>query len=113
MSGQQSLEPIEKKTGFMIHGSTGCTCCRDENFIEGLYVSAEEAFRDVDYHARRGTVRSQYSKTGVYTVKEVQYELLPDGRVIIDKRVFDDEKFYETGNVAEELRYFGKEIPRV
>lgn len=103
---------IQKKTGYFIHGSTGCSCCREDNFIEGLYISAEEAFRDVDIHTRNRTVRSQYSETGIYTVQEIEYELLEDGRVIIGNRVFDDEKFYESGAIAEDLRYNGKTISR-
>lgn len=91
---------IEKKTGILIKGSTGCTCCRDENFITGFYSDIEEARGIALSKYERKAVASQYAKNGVYTIMEVEYELLHDvndpdnDRIILQGRVFDGEFLY-------------------
>lgn len=98
---------ISKHTGFFIHGSTGCSCCRNENFVCGIQHSLDEALeRAIRFHESK-TVCSQYSDNGIYSIREIDYEKLPDGRVIIGSRVFEDESFYESGNIATEMDYEG------
>lgn len=106
-----TLAGIRKKTGYIVHGSTGCSCCRSENFVEGIYETSDAAIDRAGEHQKRRTVRSQCSDTGIYTVREIEYERLPDGRVIIGNRVFDNFDFMEFGEeISESLSYEGKAI---
>lgn len=99
---------FQKKIGFIIHGSTGCTCCREDNIIRGISGTLDDALEvAIGLHDSKA-VCSQYSTNGVYSIREVEYELLPDGRIIIYNRVFDDEYFYESGSLANEFQYAGK-----
>ena len=100
---------ITKHEGFVVFGSTGCTCCSSSNFVDGLYPTLEEASARTHYHTENRTVASQFSKSGRYSIQKVEYELLPDGRVIIGSDVFDSENFWETGDdfyfsIAQHLR---------
>jgi len=88
---------ITKHNGFIILGSTGCSCCRYENFVQGIIKTEEEANTLVESHKRNKTVSSQYSATGVYTIKRIEYELISDGRIILCDRVMDNENFVLTG----------------
>lgn len=106
----QLVQTIVKKTGYFVHGCTGCTCCQSENFVNGMYDNVDDAMECAARHEKDRTVRSQYSSTGIYTVRKIQYELLSDGRIIIGNRVFDDESIYETGDIAEDLRYSGESL---
>lgn len=104
---------IENKTGYIIHGSTGCSCCRDENFISGMYgelTQAEDAV--LGYHARK-TVCSQYSTNGIYTIRKIDYEQMSDNRIIINNMVFDCSDFMEFGDIANNMGYFGKYITSI
>lgn len=88
---------ITKHTGFIVLGSTGCSCCRRLNFVQGIFKDEEAAKAAVDYHRSQKTVSSQYSATGNYNIKPVDYELINDGRVIIGDRVIDIDSFVLTG----------------
>lgn len=99
-----------KFNGFIVHGSTGCSCCRNENFVSGIYDDEDSAMENAIYHQKQRTVRSQYSDTGIYSVIQLEYELFEDGRILIGRRVFDDKSFWESGEIAEDLRYDGKVI---
>lgn len=99
-----------KHTGYLIHGSTGCTCCSSENFIEGIKTNSDDAMNTAISHKERKTVCSQYSETGIYSIIEIQYEKLLDGRIIIGDRIFDDEFIYEHGETANDMRFDGKTI---
>lgn len=107
-----SLE-ITKHTGFMIHGSTGCSCCQNDNIIRGIIDTHEEALeRAITFHNEK-TVCSQYSDNGIYSIIEIAYEKLPDGRIIIGNRIFGDEWIYDSGNIAQEMLYEGKIIDTI
>jgi hypothetical protein len=103
-----------KQTGFIIHGSTECTCdgCFTENFVTGMFMSVEGAIEQAKQFVDSGTVRSQYSNSGIYTIRRTKFERLPDGRIIVVKRVFEELNFFETGKIADELRYIGIEVDR-
>jgi hypothetical protein len=88
---------ITKHNGFIILGSTGCSCCRCDNFVQGIFQDEESAKATVESHQRNKTVSSQYSKNGNYTIKPVDYELINDGRVILGDRVLENESFVLTG----------------
>lgn len=88
---------ITKHNGFIILGSTGCSCCRCDNFVQGVFQDEESAKATVESHRRNKTVSSQYSPTGNYTIKPVDYELINDGRIILGDRVLDNDSFVLTG----------------
>lgn len=72
-------------TVYVINCRTGCTCCRSENHIRGIYRTPEEAKARVA-RFRGGTdypVASQYSRTGCYSIEELSCENLSGGRIIV------------------------------
>lgn len=87
---------MEKVKIILVFGSTGCSCCRYDNFVEGVYLDPQAAQSSIDSHRQRRTVSSQYSSTGEYEMREVEAESLPDGRFIVGNRVID-ESCHETG----------------
>lgn len=101
---------IQKKTGYYISGSTGCSCCRNENFISGMIESENDALDRMAGYEKRGEVRSQYSSTGIYTMYKTEYEVLPDGRIILGRYIFDDDCFYETGAIANDISGHGEQV---
>lgn len=104
--------PLPPKTqGYLIHGSTGCSCCRENNFVSGIYETLESAMEAAEDYVKVRRVASQYSNTGIYTIREIEYEQLSDGRVILGKMVFDDKhSLYEYGSIAETLSSEGKSL---
>lgn len=82
---------IQKIQVWFVEARTGCTCCADENFETGPFATealAEDCVRD---YTRRRRLSSQYSRTGVYRVLGPENaEELPDGRIIVDDRVFSE-----------------------
>lgn len=96
---------MEKVKIILVFGSTGCSCCRCENFVEGVYMDPQAAQSSIDSHRQRRTVASQYSATGIYEMREVEAEALPNGRFIVGNRVID-ESCYETGEgIYDDLRW--------
>ena len=106
------MEISDKKIGYIIHGSTGCSCCSNDNFIEGLYEDQDSAIDSVISHRKNHTVCSQYSDTGIYTIREIQYEEISDGRIIIEGYVFNDKNFVIEGNLADLMSNHGKVVLR-
>lgn len=82
---------FDKKIGWYISCSTGCTCCSDENFYQGFYDTREEAQGIIDeyYKGNGNPLASQYAKYGRYSIYEIHYEELPDGRIIVHDKVFE------------------------
>lgn len=80
---------IQHRRGYVVHGSTGCSCCRSSNFIyTASDLTLSDAVRIADDFVKSKRVSSQYSSTGIYWVYELDYEILPDGRVIAQGQVF-------------------------
>jgi phosphodiesterase/alkaline phosphatase D-like protein len=104
--------PAAPKTQrYLIHGSTGCSCCRNENFLCGIYDTLVQAMQRAEEYVKSQRVCSQYSKTGIYTVYEIGYEELIDGRIIIGNHIFDDKhSIYEYGNDIDSIRHDGKSL---
>ena len=95
-------------TGYIVHGSTGCSCCRDSNFVDGIFDTLIEAMESAESDHKRSRVASQYSRNGIYTIREIKYETLVDGRIILNDRVYTDKNsLYENWNAASELESFG------
>ena len=82
---------FEKKTVFVIHCSTGCTCCSSENHYRGFYASQADAQRRVDsfrsLDSKFWPVASQFAPHGCYTISEGTIEIVGDGRAIWGSRV--------------------------
>lgn len=73
---------------FIVECRTGCSCCSSENHYRGPYSSEEIAKGHVERFREMPLLSSQYSKTGNYHIREEAGELLPDGRVISDSKVY-------------------------
>lgn len=75
--------------------STGCTCCSYENFDQGFYKTKEEADNQMFewLNGNNNPLASQYAKYGRYCVYIEKAEILPDGRMIVDGKVYDKDYF--------------------
>ena len=82
-----------KKTLYYISCSTGCSCCAENNFDQGFYLTSEEPNKIVEKWSMGigNPLASQFAKFGRYRVNEVEAEILPDGRVIVEDSIFDKE----------------------
>ena len=100
---------MNKKTGYYIYGRTACSCCREDNFISGMYDTIDAGIEEMAVYEKYARVCSQYSPTGIYTLFELEYEQLEDGRIIIDKYIFEP-GFCESGHTANDVAYRGKSI---
>lgn len=85
---------------FLIHARTGCTCCSNENHYRGPFRTRDDAERRRLYYldSSKGVnnpLASQYAPRGVYEIVEVEAEELPDGRVILENRIFPALEFAE------------------
>lgn len=78
---------IITKPAFLIFCSTGCSCCRSENYYQGFYDTLEEAIEIATYKWRNKSIRSQYSDNGEYTIYEVAIEEISHDRIILDGQV--------------------------
>lgn len=78
---------------WIMHCSTGCTCCSYENFTQGFYKSLEEAQSiKAEYLKGNGNpLASQYARYGRYDIEHCKAEILPDGRMIVKGEVFDQD----------------------
>lgn len=71
---------------FILVCRTGSTCCASENHIRGIYKTNDEAVA----RARRflqgvdNPVASLFARHGSYTIRAVNLEFLPDGRIIVN-----------------------------
>jgi len=73
---------------FFIHCATGCSCCNSENHYTGPYRSLKHTKETMEGYQKTGRLGSQYAPKGNYTICWSKAEILPDGRVICDDRVF-------------------------
>lgn len=76
---------------WFIHASTGCSCCREDNFMQGPFLSEESAKGVADYYHATKRLSSQYSETGRYHIEAIECEELPDGRFINGPEVWGPE----------------------
>jgi hypothetical protein len=83
---------MQTKTGYAIFAKTGCSCdsCKEEFFIELFFTDdVIVAMNDAENYAKNGRLKSQYSNTGIYYIKEFEYVALEDGRKIIGNYITD------------------------
>jgi len=75
---------------YYISASTGCSCCSYDNFDRGFYLTAEEPQAIINEWKKGigNPLGSQYSRYGNYCLRKTEAEILPDGRIIVDDRVF-------------------------
>lgn len=74
------------KKAWYIECCTGCSCCASDNFDWGFYDNPEDPQKLID-RWRQGDgnpLCSQYAPYGRYYLNEVEVEVLPDGRWIVD-----------------------------
>lgn len=73
---------------FMIHCTTGCSCCREDNHYCGPFSDRDIAkYWAKEFHDKK-KLASQYAPNGCYDISEHDAEILPDGRLIIGNTVF-------------------------
>lgn len=89
--------PPETGKCFILRASTGCSCCRSDNFIEGPWRTREAAQARAEYHTRCKRLSSQYSDSGQYSLIEVDYEragrwIILDGKYAIDRPFIEDDE---------------------
>ena len=58
--------------------STGCSCCRNENFCEGPYETLEEARESARYHHRNKTLASQFASNGCQETYQTKCRIIPN-----------------------------------
>jgi hypothetical protein len=82
---------FEKKRVWYIECRTGCSCCAYDNFDYGFYDNPEtpQALIDKWLVGVGNPLGSQYARYGIYKLHEVEAEILPDGRWIIEDTVFN------------------------
>ena len=73
---------------FMIHCTTGCTCCSNKNHYCGPFSTRKIAEEYEGRFRSSKKLASQYAPNGHYHISEHLAEVLPDGRVIIDCHIF-------------------------
>jgi len=94
-------------TLYRIECRTGCTCCSSENHYRGFYPSREEAKARIDRFNQGidNPLASQYARYGVYGIEACEAEQLPDGRLIVDDRVYPGDSFVsidlQTGDILQ------------
>ena len=80
---------MENVKFFLIHCSTGCSCCNSENHYRGPFSTKEIADARVPKYREMRVLASQFSSRGNYSVNgPFEGELLPDGRIISDESVY-------------------------
>lgn len=80
---------------YFVYCSTGCTCCNYENHFRGPFSSLDITKKKIKEYRECRILSSQYSANGNYSIKEVsetEIEQLPDGRLIIENRVYSSFK---------------------
>lgn len=76
-------EPTKTKA-YVVECRTGCSCCASENHYRGPFKTKEKAEERARGYFDARLLASQFASHGVYHVSEVDCEVLPDGRLIID-----------------------------
>jgi len=72
-------------TCYLLRVSTGCTCCANENFIEGPFLTKEGAKKRAEYHKENRTLSSQYASNGNQEILETTYEIAGEWIILDDK----------------------------
>jgi len=77
------LKDNPKSVGYVISCRTGCSCCSSENHDRGPFKMKETADKKIEEYRDGPLLASQYARRGRYSVREVEIETLPDGRIIV------------------------------
>jgi len=83
----ESIKPTLAKA-YIIECRTGCSCCSSDNHKRGPYTSRSVAEEKVASFRAIPLLASQYARSGIYDIEECEAEVLPDGRLIINERLF-------------------------
>lgn len=88
---------------YIIHCSTGCSCCNEENHYRGPYKAQKDAEDAKAGFQLNKLLASQYAPEGRYSIEEHEAEELPDGRIIIGRRIFPNWLGEENGYYGEQF----------
>ena len=86
---------------FFIACGTGCSCCNHEDHLTGPYRSLKRTREIVESYKASKRLASQYAPQGRYEIGWSKAEVLSDGRIICDDRVFggfDDDPNFDGWN---------------
>lgn len=60
------------KIGWTIHCSTGCSCCREDNYNQGIFLEKKDAEEFMKtFHTG---LASQFSKYGEKSLQEIRFD---------------------------------------
>lgn len=95
--GITATVPSLPTTCYMVRVSTGCTCCSNDNFIEGPWRSKEAAEKQAETHLKYGTLRSQFAERGCADIIEMPCEIagswiILDGQYAVKGPFLDDQE---------------------
>ena len=78
-----------KEELYIIHCSTGCTCCSYENHTRGFFKSKEDANKRIEYYNSKDSsfwpLGSQYAARGRYSVEAVTARIIDEETIIIEE----------------------------
>ena len=87
-----------KRTLYFLRCSTGCSCCRSENHDYGPLQTLDEAKKTIEGFKALPRLASQFSKTGHYSLYQIEAEILPDGRLICGQRILENDEPQQLGD---------------
>lgn len=102
----------EKTNLHFIKGSTGCSCCSNENFSQGPYINLGDAEAQVKQWLEGpapAPVSSQYASRGNYSIETHEAERISNNRFIIGTTVVTIPD-YDSG--IDTIGIFDEEFPR-
>jgi hypothetical protein len=94
---------IQKRKGYVLY-------CSNPILIQGIYKKFEDAYNDKQKRIDLKLSMRRNSHIGRYSIFNVEYEVLPDGRIIIEDMVFPSDEFSETEERFEYVLTNSREI---
>lgn len=70
---------MEKRILYFNSISTGCSCCRDENFCEGPFETLEDAKNSARSHCKNKTIASQFAPNGCQETYQAECRIFYPG----------------------------------
>lgn len=105
------MSTTEQGVCYIVKVSTGCTCCSNENFMDGPYRRKDSAEARGTFHKIHRTLSSQYAEDGHQNVIEIPYEIAGDW-IILDERYATKGPFLDDApneRWEDELTMFGRD----
>lgn len=97
LTGQALIDELIKfasltmpvNTAYIIVGSTGCSCCSNENFAEGPYFDPDDAERSINHYRSYKRLASQYADRGHWRILEYKNARIYGDKILIEDHIFD------------------------